>query len=131
MTTACFALLSTAICASLLLMEAVNYKSLVSNKFLQLIQFQSLVNGNFATFSRFLEVAVVYAIWLFVICYTGDEITRGIIRINDIFYERSWHLYPIGLRKIFPTMLIGAQKPVYLEGFANIRCTREAFRSVR
>lgn len=96
-----------------------------------LLIFQTISSGKLSESYRFLDVALNFLIWLFLFCYFGDEVTSRFIEISDLTYDCPWHLYPNKLRKNFKLMMLVAQKPVYLEGIAGIKCTRIMFKKVR
>lgn len=65
--------------------------------------------------------------WL---CYFGNRVTTQFEEINDAVYTCSWNRFPLEAQKLLPTMLIVCQKPVYIHGHMNLRCTHEFFRKV-
>lgn len=60
----------------------------------------------------------------------GDTITNRFERVSNSVYSCRWVELSPKLRKYAKTMLIVAQKPIYIQGFGNVRCTRETFKSV-
>lgn len=75
----------------------------------------------------FLFFVVVYVVFL---CFVGEKVTRQFEEISDCLYQCSWNEFPFKMQKIMPTLLTVTQKPVYIEGFMNVRCTREVFKKV-
>lgn len=63
-------------------------------------------------------------------CFFGDEVTNRFIEISDSIYDLNWYMLPIRERRLMSVMMLVTQKPVYLEGIANIQCTRENFKKV-
>lgn len=68
--------------------------------------------------------------WLYIMCDVGDDVTTCFGHISDAIYDCPWHKLPVNLRKYFPSMILIAQKPIYIQGMGNIRCTRETFKVV-
>lgn len=68
---------------------------------------------------------------IFLFCELGDRITNETNEAYNEILRCEWYLAPIKVQKILPITLIGTQKPIYLSGFGNIVCTREAFKNVR
>lgn len=68
--------------------------------------------------------------WLFLFCFLGEMVTSRFRNVDDALYECVWYLYPMEIRKKFPIMILISQEPVSLRGFANFRCTHEAFNKV-
>lgn len=68
--------------------------------------------------------------WLYLFSYFGDEVTRRYAGIGDIIFQCDWFLFSREMQKMLPMILMIAKKPVYMRGFANIYCTREAFKQV-
>lgn len=60
----------------------------------------------------------------------GDDVTIGFRTVHDSIWECTWYELPLQSQKLFPMMLAAAQKPVYIEGYMNTRCTREAVKKV-
>lgn len=68
---------------------------------------------------------------VFMICELGQRMIDAFD--NNVYFEMSrfdWYLFPIEIKRILPTIILMAQKPVSLECFGGILCTREVFKSV-
>lgn len=78
-----------------------------------------------ATFSL---VSIIF--WIFFVFNMGDTITSRFERVSNSVYSCRWVDFPPKSRKYVNTMLVVAQKPIYIQGFGNVRCTRETFKSV-
>lgn len=50
--------------------------------------------------------------------------------VGEMIYACDWYTFPNELQRILPTVLMLAHQPVPLEGFVNLKCTREAFKTV-
>lgn len=75
-------------------------------------------------------VLVVSGSWLFLVCWTGDEVTIHFEIIQDAAYRSAWYLLPLRIQKSIPNVIIFAQKPVYVGNFGEVHCTRETFKKV-
>lgn len=75
----------------------------------------------------FLGASVV---WLYLICYFGDEVASHFRSISDSMYQSDWYLFSLEMKKSMIMVLAAAQKPVYICKFGQIHCTREIFKSV-
>lgn len=64
------------------------------------------------------------------ICKLGDDVTESYQKISDALYDCPWYAMPVKIRKHFPTIMLVAQRPIYLYGYFNIRCKRMTFRKV-
>lgn len=80
--------------------------------------------------SKYFEYFLTYTIQLYVFCHFGDELTGRFIDLNKKIYEQDWHLYPLKLQKNFRVMMMVTQNPVYIRGFASIKCTHESYKKV-
>lgn len=69
--------------------------------------------------------------YMAVICSFGDKVTSRFGEISDAILECSWYELPVKEQKVLLTMLIVAQKPVYIQGFSSTQCTREFLKKVR
>lgn len=67
---------------------------------------------------------------IFLFCDFGQKVTDQFSEIDDMIYFSDWYTFPKEIQRILPTVLMTAQQPVILEGFANLKCTREAFNKV-
>lgn len=56
-------------------------------------------------------------------CNEFNEFSNGIGQLN-------WHLFPIEIQRMLPTVLSVAQQPVLIRGFGNFAYLRESFKRV-
>lgn len=81
-----------------------------------------------------LTVTIVYACYAFgvvgIICELGQRLSNAFDEIPDTIVDFEWYLFPPGIQRILPTILLAAQQPVYLECFGSISGTRETFKNV-
>lgn len=63
-------------------------------------------------------------------CIYGDDVTSQFGEIHNSIYKCDWPKYPLRIQKLIPMMLIVAEKPVYIQGYMNIRCNRELIKKV-
>lgn len=66
----------------------------------------------------------------FLFCNFGQYVTNEFSEIDNLIYFCDWYTFPKEIQRILPTVIATAQQPVILEGFANLTCTREAFKKV-
>lgn len=69
-------------------------------------------------------------IQIFMFCEFGKCVTDLFDGIPNIIFESEWYTFPIEIQKILPTLMVASQQPVVIQGFANLQCTREAFKKV-
>lgn len=92
---------------------------------------QSFFDGNLSVIGRSMSTLVITLIWLYLLCNAGEEVTNRFLEISDSIYECPWNNLPHKLRKYIPRIIAVAQRPVYMQGMGNIRCTRETYKTVR
>lgn len=72
-----------------------------------------------------------YAFGLVLIsCELGQQMTNAFVEIGDEMSQFEWYRFPVELQRVFPTLLIIAQEPVYLECFGSNACLRDSFKKV-
>ncbi|XP_055302500.1 odorant receptor 43a-like [Sitodiplosis mosellana] len=64
------------------------------------------------------------------LCYFGDEVHTRFETINYSIYQCCWYEFPLEMQKLQITMLNVAQKPVYVRGYMNTRCTRDVLQTI-
>lgn len=69
-------------------------------------------------------------VFFFAFVELGQRITNAFDDIDETIGQFDWYLFPIGVQKMLPTILIHAQKPVTLDCFGKISCLRESFKKV-
>ncbi|XP_031636515.1 odorant receptor coreceptor-like [Contarinia nasturtii] len=69
-------------------------------------------------------------IQMFYICDLGENVTTYFSQIEDKIYSCDWYLFPMKIQKLLPIVLMSGEKPVIIQGFANLKCTRDAFKKV-
>lgn len=67
---------------------------------------------------------------LFVACELGQRASNAFDEINDVIGQFDWYLFPDELKKILPIIMQFAQRPVDVEFFGSISCSREVFKRV-
>lgn len=68
---------------------------------------------------------------IFLFCEFGERISIETEEAYNELLRCNWFIFPMIVRKILPIIIIGNEKPLGIEGFGNIKCTREAFKKVR
>lgn len=67
---------------------------------------------------------------MFIFCNFGENINDHFSRVDDTIYDCDWYTFPKEIQRMLPVVMISAQRPVTLTGFANFSCTRQAFKKV-
>lgn len=86
-----------------------------------------------ASFSELLNLPIntIYpCCMLLFFCESGEQISERFNDIYELICRMDWYTFPIEFQRIMPIILIGTQKPIELNGFGNVPCTRENFKSV-
>lgn len=86
--------------------------------------------GNIIEFLHSMMGLSVGYVTTFIFCYFGEKITTAFANIHDSMYQCDWSSFPIKIRKYMPTMLIIANQPVCMKGFANFNCTLTTYQKV-
>lgn len=63
-------------------------------------------------------------------CELGQRMTNAFGEIGNEMSQYDWYLYPLKWKRMFPTLLIISQQPVYLECFGSNACLRDSFKKV-
>lgn len=75
----------------------------------------------------------ILSIWLplfYLLCDFGENVSIASGQLDGALFGHSWYLCPNNIQRCFMIMMMLAQKPVYMEGFARLYCSRETFKSV-
>lgn len=84
----------------------------------------------YSDFMGALTILIAVMSWLFSFCTFGNSLTVRFSQLDCIIFEGPWYLLPIDMQKKLPFVMMVAQKPVYMKGFAKFQCTREVFARV-
>lgn len=49
---------------------------------------------------------------------------------DEELYQCDWYSFPMDMQKMVLIFMMGTQEPVFIRGFGNIECTRDAFKKV-
>lgn len=103
-----------------------------NEKGIQLILQENNNNGNS---SLMLLIALGYGLNSFGLVFITCEFSqRGCDAVNSFDFEIGqidWYLCPIEMKKMLPTIMNMAQKPVAIKGFGTMAADREIFKKVR
>lgn len=72
--------------------------------------------------------AVIFYIAVF--CLIGDSVTNSFEDVNEAVWNCSWNEFPLETQKSLLMILAIMQKPIYIKGFLNVRCTRVILNTV-
>lgn len=67
---------------------------------------------------------------MFIICELGEQLSSKFAEFSDALYQCDWHSFPNEAQKVLLALMMFAQEPVIVKGFANILCARESFKKV-
>lgn len=84
--------------------------------------------GDVVSVVRSFAVIAIVMTACFFLCNFGEDVSNRFITLSDLIYEKSWYLCTLQEQKLFTFMIMLAQKPVYMKGFANLHCSRETFK---
>lgn len=92
---------------------------------------KSLQTGDYVAIVKVFQYLILWMIFFFYFCDFGERVTSNhYICLRDSIYQKSWHICSLDLQKSFKLMIMLYQRPVYVQGFAGVQCTRENFQKV-
>lgn len=65
------------------------------------------------------------------ICYSGQCISNEYVALNEQIYGLSWFLCTKDIQQTVKLIIQISQKPVYMCGYADFRCSHEMFKRVK
>ena len=68
---------------------------------------------------------------VFFACEIGQRATNAYSDIEDEIIQLDWYLYPIEIQRKLVPLLIYIQKPVQIEFFGSVSCSRMQFKKVK
>lgn len=60
----------------------------------------------------------------------GNETTTRFEEIHQSLCQCPWNEFDLEIQKLLPLILMVAQKPIYLQGYMSVKCTREFMKTV-
>lgn len=92
--------------------------------------FQSADNLNPAA----LTLPLILMFWSFATIFYyaefGNMVMNKFQTLNDQSTQCRWYRFPRTMQNMFLIYLVDAQQPVFIRGYGNIYCTRDAFKEV-
>lgn len=73
---------------------------------------------------------LTWLILLLLLCNFGEKTANALDSMHPAIYDIPWEVCPVKFQKKVSFMLRSAQSPIYLKGFASIKCSRELFKQV-
>lgn len=67
---------------------------------------------------------------VFVVCELSQRASNAFEEIDDKIGETDWYLFPAGIKRMLPTIILNLHQPVVLKCFGSTLCSREAFKMV-
>lgn len=68
--------------------------------------------------------------YFFVCCEFGERVTNEFNQFYEKLCTYDWYSFSIKMQRIYLTTLTGTQESCVIQGYANIVCTREAYKQV-
>lgn len=68
---------------------------------------------------------------IFVECEFGEMITYKFDTFNEELCESRWYLFSNEMQRMILIFISNTQQPVYIRGYGNIVCARDAFKQVK
>lgn len=68
---------------------------------------------------------------VFIACELGHRASNEFDDIYEVVDAFEWYLFPDELKKIHAIIISSVQRPVNIEFFGNISCSRDTFKGVR
>lgn len=69
-------------------------------------------------------------ITLYLPCEIGQRLTNAFNEITDQFERLHWNLFPIGIQRLLPTIIINTHVPIVINCFGVFDGSREQFKKV-
>ena len=67
---------------------------------------------------------------IFALCELGAQVTKQFNTLNEELGQSKWYMLTIEVQKMILIFMSDAEQPVFLQGYGNIECTRDAFKNV-
>lgn len=67
---------------------------------------------------------------IFVVCEFGDNVSYTFSKIDYEALRLDWYSLPVNLWKMVPSVILYAQRPVYIQVFGSTACNRLSFKNV-
>lgn len=67
---------------------------------------------------------------IFFYCHFGEMVSHQFNAFCDELYQRNWYFYSIEMQRVLAIFMIDAGQTVFLQGYANVVCNRDAFKNV-
>lgn len=85
-------------------------------------------------FTVYTVVTIVEACYafgvVFVCCELSQRASNAFEEIENMIGVIDWYLFPEGIKRMLPTIVLNLQQPVVLKCFGSTLCSREAFKMV-
>lgn len=67
---------------------------------------------------------------VFICCELGQRMSDAFDKTNFTLVQLDWYLFPIEMKRMLPAIIAMIQRPVSMECFGSIICTRDVFKNV-
>lgn len=76
----------------------------------------------------------LFVVWsfgvIFIFCSCGEMMTSEFDMISNELNQCKWYLLPLKVQELFLIFVANSQQAQFIQGYANIICTRETFQIV-
>lgn len=97
-------------------------------KFLLMIQVQHADNLAVLLITM---MEIIYAFGVLVVCCEiCQRATQSFDECSDMVAQFDWHLFPVRIQRMMPTILHFTQQPIEIVCFGSTACNREIFKYV-
>lgn len=88
-------------------------------------------DGNLLTLLLTATINGIFGLILvFICCELGQRTTDMFDEMNSTIDQLDWYLFPIELERMLRMIIANAQRPVSLQCWGGIACTRDCFKNV-
>lgn len=67
---------------------------------------------------------------LLVVCELSERIVNAFGELSGVIDQCDWHLYPVEIQKLLPFLIMNTSKPIAIEYFGSLTCSRSSFKKV-
>lgn len=79
-------------------------------------------------------ISILLMVWAFAIiyfyCEFGEMVTHQFNAFHEVLCQCNWYKFPLDVQRMLVIFMSDTQQPAFIRGYANIECTREAFKNV-
>lgn len=110
------------------------FHTLLSHRFLHslnvFLQLQGLEIGDHLLIVSALSILTIWLPLFYMLCNFGESVTNISGSLDQCVYSQSWYMCPKETQRYFILLLMMTHRPLYINGFASLHCSRETFKNV-